>query len=247
MSTRIQTSDALVQATGRAAIYSLLALGFSVPDADRLELVATRILPAMAALQLPAGLTNGFTELAQELPGDLETWRIDHTGLFPPITSPDAPSYETAYRGDGIFQQTEILADIAGFYRAHGLRAGGTDRERTDHITVELEFMSVLARKTVSALGAGQAENAEICSDMGALFLQDHLGCWGPSYGRRAGFVSPSRWYRALGPLLTMWLELDMDSQGVTPVEVVDEPRPFEPPDDESCGPCEVPDMGAAP
>jgi TorA maturation chaperone TorD len=166
--------------------------------------------------------------------------------LFPPITSQDAPGYETAYRGDGIFQQAALLADIAGFYRAQGLRAGGTERERLDHITVELEFMAVLARKEVLSLQNGWTESTGICRDMGALFLQDHLGCWAPAFGRRASTVSGSPWYQSLGSLLALWVEEEIAGAGVTPVEVVEEPLPQEPPDDGACGPCPMPEQGSA-
>lgn len=244
MSTRIETSNDLIEAAGRATVYSLLANGFAVPGASRLALLETTLLPATAVLELPASLSHPLGELAGELPANVEAWRDDHIALFPPITSPDAPSYETAYRGDGIFQQTALLADIGGFYRAHGLRAGGSEKERLDHITVELEFMAVLARKAFVSLRSGQVENTEICTDMAALFLQDHLGCWAPAYGRRVSTVSASPWYRGLGRLLTAWLEMEMESEAVTPVEVVEEPLPFEPPDDGSCGPCGVPEGG---
>jgi putative dimethyl sulfoxide reductase chaperone len=245
MSTRIDTSPDLIEAAGRATVYALLATGFAVPGAQRLALLETSLLPATAVLELPVPLGDGLRELATELPSGVDAWRDEHIVLFPPITSPDAPSYETAYRGDGIFQQTALLADIAGFYRAHGLRAGGSEKERLDHITVELEFMAVLARKSFTSLRAGQVENAEICTDMAALFLRDHLGCWAPAYGRRVATVSASRWYRALGRLLTDWVEMDMASESVRPTEVVEEPLPFEPPDDGSCGPCGVPEGGA--
>lgn len=244
MSTRIDTSSDLIEAAGRATVYALLASGFAVPSAHSLALLETSLLPATAVLELSVSLGDALRESAAELPPDVDAWRDDHIVLFPPITSPDAPSYETAYRGDGIFQQTAILADIGGFYRAHGLRAGGSEKERLDHITVELEFMAVLARKTFISLRSSHVENTEICTDMAALFLRDHLGCWATAYGRRVATVSTSPWYRSLGRLLTVWLEADMESESVDPIEMVEEPLPFEPPDDGSCGPCGVPEWG---
>jgi len=247
MRASIQTRGGLVEAAGRATVYSLLATGLALPSAQRLALLDTTLLPAVELLELPGALDSAIRDLGPRLPSDLDTWRDGHMALFPPITSPDAPGYETAYRGDGIFQQTTLLADIAGFYRAHGLRAGGTEKERLDHITVELEFMAILARKAFHALRSGQPNDAEICSDMAALFLQDHLGCWAPAYGRRVSTVSASPWYRSLGALLTQWVESDAEAEGVSPVEVVEEPLPFESPDDGSCGPCGGPGAGSMP
>jgi hypothetical protein len=137
--------------------------------------------------------------------------------LFPPITSSDAPGYETGYRGDGIFQQTALLADIAGFYRAHGLRAGGTERERLDHITVELEFMAVWRGRSSPRSSRRFTTNAEICSEMAALFLQDHLGCWAPAYGRRVATVSTSHWYRSSRRPSRGLGGIELDSEGRAP------------------------------
>jgi TorA maturation chaperone TorD len=246
MRTTVELDYEIIDAAARATVYSLLATGLALPTTDRLSLLGTKLLPGMEALELPDSLHAAMQAVSSRLPVDLEAARDDHMALFPPITSQDAPGYETAYRGDGIFQQAALLADIAGFYRAQGLRAGGTERERLDHITVELEFMAVLARKEVLSLQSGWTENTGICRDMAALFLQDHLGCWAPAFGRRASTVSGSPWYQSLGSLLALWVEEEIAGAGVTPVEVVGEPLPQEPPDDGACGPCPMPEQGSA-
>ncbi len=245
MSMTVELEYEVVEAAGRAIIYSLLATGLALPTSERLSLVGTKLLPGVEALELPASLDVAIRALGSNLPADLQTARDDHMALFPPVASQDVPGYETAYRGDDIFQQVAHLADIAGFYRAHGLRSGGSERERPDHITVELEFMAVVARKEVVALRSGHLDAAHICRDMAALFLQDHLGCWAPAFGRRAAAVTASPWYRSLSELTAEWIEQDTTAAGVTPVEMVEEPLPQEPPDDGTCGPCPVPQRGS--
>ncbi len=240
MSAVLEAQSEVIGATARVAMYSLLAVGLSRPDPGRLELLATRLLPATEMLRLPEPLATVFHRTVRALPTDLDTARHGHISLFPPIASQDAPGYETGYRGDGIFQQTEVMADIAGFYRAHGLRAGGSEMERPDHIVVELDFMAVLARKEALALKGGSAEKASICRDTATAFLGDHLGCWAPAFGLRAAAVASSPWLQGLGELVALWVELDMDDLGVRPVEVVDGPLLQEPPDELTCGPCPV-------
>ncbi|MEX2655584.1 MAG: molecular chaperone TorD family protein [Acidimicrobiia bacterium] len=234
----------VIEAAGRGVVYSLLAAGLGVPSPERWTLLTTRLLPAALVIQFPEPLDDLTAELSVRLPVDLATLRDEHMKLFPPITSSDAPGYETGYRGDGIFQQTALLADIAGFYLAHGLRAGGSERERLDHIVVELEFMAVLMRKAAVALTEGRSEDAAICLDTAALFLRDHLGCWAPAYGRRIEMISDAPWYRSLGVLLAEWVDSEVAATGVAPVEIVEEPLPFDPPDDGDCGPCGVPNAG---
>lgn len=228
----------LVEATGRLTIYSLLANGLAFPTLDRLDTLGSRLIPAATLLELPGALDGFVDPLAANLPKDLDTARVHYMALFPPIASQDAPGYETGYRGDGIFQQSELMADIAGFYRAHGLRAGGPERERVDHVTVELEFLAVVAKKEILAIQRGSEAQEAVCRDTTALFLRDHLGCWGPAFGRRAAAVTSSAWLRNIGQLVARWIEYDMAAFGVEPAEAVEEPLPQDPPDDGSCGPC---------
>lgn len=234
----------LVLATGRLTLYSLLAAGLMFPTETRMGTMRSTLLPAVSQLELGADLDPAVESLAGSLPGSVDAMRVFYMELFPPIASQDAPGYETGYRGEGVFQQSAILADIAGFYRAHGLRAGGSERERLDHISVEMEFMAVVAKKEVLALQAGNEENVAICRETAAGFLGEHLGCWARSFGLRASAVSSSGWYTALGELLTVWVETDLAILGVEPVEVADHPLPQEPPDDDSCGPCPTPGTG---
>jgi TorA maturation chaperone TorD len=246
MTLTTKTENDIIEATGRFSLYSLLATGFMFPTADRLDTLKSTLIPALSQFDLGADLDAAGDLTTGSLPPDVDTFRRQYMELFPPIASQDAPGYETGYRGDGVFQQTAILADIAGFYRAHGLRAGGPERERPDHITVQLEFMAVLAKKEVMALRVGDVDRASICRDTAAKFLTDHLGCWGRSFGLRASSVSSSPWYRALTELLTIWLETDIEILGVQPVEIADTPIPQPPPDDRSCGPCPAPGSGGS-
>ncbi len=245
MSTTVVDERDLVEAGGRATIYSLVAVGFAWPTAEKKKTLESILLPAVGSLDLPTTLDIAVAEVDDAAPDDLEALRSAHMGLFPPVASSDVPCYETAYRGDGIFQQSAMLADIAGFYRAHGLRAGGSERERLDHITVEVEFMALLARKEVSALQQVRFDEVEVCRHTSRSFLKDHLGCWAPAFGRRAASISSHRWYQALGKLLDVWVEADAAAFGVTPVEVADNPLPQEPPDDGGCGPCPLPTAGS--
>ena len=247
MSTAVVDERDLVEAAGRATIYSLVAVGFAWPTAEKKKTLESILLPAADSLDLPTTLDIAVAAVDDAAPDDLEALRSAHMSLFPPVTSSDVPGYETAYRGDGIFQQSAMLADIAGFYRAHGLRAGGSERERLDHITVEVEFMALLARKELSALRVQGPDEVEVCRQTARSFLRDHLGCWAPAFGRRASSISSHRWDPALGELLAVWVEADAAACGVPPVEVADDPLPQEPPDDGGCGPCPLPTAGSVP
>jgi TorA maturation chaperone TorD len=142
--------------------------------------------------------------------------------LFPAVESQDAPSYQTAYSRRDVFHQSQVMADVAGFYHAHGLGVGGSTRDRPDGIGPELEFMGFLAAKQVHAAASDRADMAELCLATQKSFLRDHLGGWGPEYGRRMTAVSDHGFYRALGRFLTEWLETDMDRLNAVPLRIDD-------------------------
>jgi TorA maturation chaperone TorD len=176
--------------------------------------------------------------------GEVDTLQAAYRVLFPAVESQDAPSYQTAYSKRDVFRQGQVMADVAGFYRAHGLNIGGSTKDRPDGIGPELEFLGFLAAKQARALADGNADMADLCLSTQKSFLRDHLGAWGPEYGRRVAAVSHHGFYEALGEFLATWLESDMERLHVVPVEVdaglggdaVPVPDPRVGWDDLSCG-----------
>jgi TorA maturation chaperone TorD len=160
--------------------------------------------------------------------------------VFTHIEPEDCPPYESAYGFVDVFRQTDVMADVAGFYRAHGLVVGGTERERPDNVVTELEFMSFMARKEAVALDQLGADEVDECRRTQASFLRDHLGCWGPDFGRRVSLLTDHPLLRASGALLARWIEADLAAFGVEPAERRHEPAPRPLPDDGTCGmPCD--------
>lgn len=238
MTTLLERED-WVEAVGRSLLYDFLVRGFTYPTPDGWRELCNLITPGLAEFRpIDPELAIHFLETVDILAtSDPDEVRRAHGRLFPPIESQDCPAFETAYRGSEVFQQAHIMADVAGFYRAHGLRHGGPEPERPDHITTELTFMQFLTRKEAYAVEHLGDERAEECRSSQALFLQEHLGCWAPGMGRRLAAIAPSPLFGALGLLLVAWLEHEMQSLGVEPVELKAEPIPFPSPTDESCGP----------
>ena len=152
----------------RAKIYRFLAEAFLYPTE-----VWPEDLPLLAEILEEVGL-SGTTPIAA---GDftLEALQAEHRRTF---GTSGSLVYETECGLPNEFQQSQELADLAGFYGAFGLVLGGAVRERPDHIAVELEFMHVLALKEALALERGLAEQAEICVEAERAFLRDHLAGW---------------------------------------------------------------------
>ncbi|GIU99068.1 MAG: hypothetical protein KatS3mg014_0684 [Actinomycetota bacterium] len=129
----------------------------------------------------------------------------------PTCTPATAPLYETDHRAREVWRQTEVLADLGGFYRAFGLAERG---ERGDHVSVELEFLHVLAYKTAWALERGEAEHAERCREAERAFLAEHVLRWLPDVAERLRVVGRGSPYEAVGVLLAAYLQTEAERTG---------------------------------
>jgi len=94
----------------------------------------------------------------------------------------DCPPYELEYRSAEVFQQTQTLADIAGFYRAFGFDTTGPLTERADHAATEWEFLAILSMKESLAR---REEDVDCCVSAQRSFLEDHAAAWMPAFFER--------------------------------------------------------------
>lgn len=204
----------------RSAGYTLLAHVFAYPDGERVAAIQ-----GAAAEFTASGIHSPLAGLASlsatVTPAELEPQYVRLCSLS---SSPDCPTFETAYFSGDAIQQTTRMADIAGFYRAFGVDAtsGGV---RPDDLPVELEFMSFLCDKEAYAaehLGAPRVKQAARAQRM---FLGEHLGRWGAAFGRRvAARATPGSFYQVAGLALAEWIGDECALLGVRPEEVTGEP-----------------------
>jgi DMSO reductase family type II enzyme chaperone len=238
-------------AIGRSIVYAFLSRGLAYPEPAQLGMLRERILPGVVDLELDGPVGEAIEGAIPALQASSDTLRAAHTAIFSLTVSADCPDYETAYLSRDIFQQTQVMADVAGFYRAHGLEVGAQRIQRPDHITTELEYMGFLARKEAYAIEHLGPEQQEMAREAQQLFLRDHLACWAPSLGRRiaARDDNPYSPYGRLGSALAAWVEADTEWLGVTPARTVDGPTLEWPePDDGTCGAeAECPAMAQVP
>ncbi len=222
-------AEARETALARSVLYGFLSRALGHPSGLSVAALHEIYAPALAGLRCAAAPVNAAVRAARAaLPRDVAATQATYVRLFTHVVSPDCPTFETAFGRRDVFQQAQTLADIAGFYRAHGTAWGGSERERPDHISVELEFMALLARKEVLARERNLEDAAEECARSQAHFLRDHLGCWAPGLGRRiTRLAAADPFYAAAGRLLTAWVEADMAERAIQPAQVLDEPGPL--------------------
>lgn len=193
---------AIEAALARSALFEALALGFSPPS----EAAGERLTGAGGAAGLAdAAEAAGYPDLdglVRELAARdarRETLEATYGRLFGHTARGEAPPYETEYGAGDTFRQPQELADVAGFYRAFGLRMSPSAAERPDHAACECEFASFLARREALAIESGDDDGHEIVVRAERLFLRDHLARFLPAMAGRLQRADRHGFYGALG------------------------------------------------
>ncbi|MFQ5803667.1 MAG: molecular chaperone [Candidatus Methylomirabilales bacterium] len=246
---------AVREALARSCLYRLISRLFLYPEEGTIPgLNWDEGEEALTFLGNRVGLEGAFESLRGSLENSADI-QSEHVRVFSHTLGEDCPPYETQY-GDGnegqaqIFQQTQELGDIAGFYRAFGLEVSDQAKDRFDHISIELEFMAFLAYKEAYALVSDggekekkeKVEKVEICRDAQKKFLSDHLGRWVPLFTRRLEVQAKEGFYQRLALVTERFLAFETEAYGLRPLEVKEvTPNPFEP--DGSCYSCESKDL----
>ncbi|MCL6553820.1 MAG: molecular chaperone TorD family protein, partial [Firmicutes bacterium] len=179
----VEQSEAVEHALRRSLVYRFLSAAMRPPgeglaDADAAQWQAVvqaagGVSPEAAAALEAAG--RACADMGEE------TLSVAYHRLFGHRVGGDCPVYEAQYLPGGIFPQAQCLADVAGFYRAFGLEVGEEVRERPDHISLELEFMHVLAYREAYARRHHGPDEVGLLADAQRAFLRDHLGRWVPA------------------------------------------------------------------
>jgi len=173
----------------------------------------------------------------------------EYAAVFGPGLVSDCVPYETEYcPSRDVTYRSQQMADVAGFYRAFGLKRSESAKERVDHVSLEAEFMSVLISREMHAMteGLGQ-EKIQVCREAQQTFFRDHLGWWLPAFGVTLERQSRSRFYAVFGNFLCGFTPAERAVLDLGPFEEF--VRPLQNAstagvDDACCQQCLVPLMG---
>ncbi len=225
--------------TARCNIYGFLALGFGYPNASLLCQL-NELLPRLEASLDALGGRESLA-VAGAIGSVLEALTADdlqasYVRCFGHTISKECPPYETEYGQAHIFEKSQSLADIAGFYRAFGLELAPDLNDRLDHVSVELEFMQFLCLKEAYAVAREHPqEKLALCRGAQAKFLGEHLGCWAFGFVRKLEEKAGDSVYGLMGEMLALFLAAEMRTLGLEPGEMSG-PLSQEPFDDEPAG-----------
>jgi TorA maturation chaperone TorD len=152
---------------------------------------------------------NSFKEYFIENRHRIEEIKSEYLSIFD-VGRKISP-YETEYMTEKLSRKPFELADIAGFYTAFGLNVTEEmrNKEALDHISIELEFMAILAWKEQCALENGQEENVAIVKDAKLKFFQEHLAKWGFFFCRQIYGLGGDGFFIRLARLLELVMILE--------------------------------------
>lgn len=232
----------------RSKLYRLLAQAFQYPRKQLLDFFSSSDFEDLVSSYVGEEDSRNIQQsihllrevVLKQTPEDtLKELESEYNRLFAHLGSAACPPYETEYGYDNIFQKTQAMADIAGFYRAYNLEVSDDKSERVDFLPTELEFMAYLTVKEAYALEHHEQEHLEICLDTQRKFIQDHFGRWVPLFSKILTKVDAGRFYLQCGEVLDEVLQSEITYLGVQP-KVVTAPynSPKAPLEPFGCGSC---------
>jgi putative dimethyl sulfoxide reductase chaperone len=180
----------------RSFVHQYLARAFDYPDSDTWGWLSSGHTQEWLAASVGAleSQPTGALHTAQEalaragLSTALDSVHADYVLAIGHAARGSCPINEIEYgdiKADPLFQPHR-LADLGAFYRAFGMEPAADSGERHDHLSVELEFMSVLTAQEAGLLGAAVGSEAvAVCRDAQRKFLREHVGRWTPAFIRR--------------------------------------------------------------
>ena len=212
----------------RTFLYRFLAKAFEDPEPEGWAwLTAGEITSALrsAVMTLSQDSKSQLAQLHEEFaryltPDTYDDFASTHLACFGHTVRGDCPMNEIEYgdiKADPLFQPHR-LSDLGAFFAAFGLELTPDASERIDHISIELEFMSVLAAKEAHALEHQfDDDNVGVLHDAQKKFLREHLGRWSPAFARRLARMAASTALGALAQMLGEFIKLECARRNVPP------------------------------
>jgi TorA maturation chaperone TorD len=209
-------ADFLAQTRGRMEAYSTFARLFRQEVSSEL---LQRLRVAREGSGDPEGGGIGQIMLDRYLSATdpLEDTQViaelasDYANLFLNAGSLPAHPYESVYTSPDRLLMREEWDKVREMYAAAGLKRSPECREPEDHIALEMEFMRHLCFRTAAAIEEGRVEMVGAHLRSQREFLGNHLLRWAPRFCRDLVRNASTGFYRALGHLVSDFLELEAD------------------------------------
>jgi TorA maturation chaperone TorD len=237
----IKDSPAVERALSRSKIYLLVSWSLLYPeDEEFLDYVQCGefVEDGRAALDALETVLDGmggeranqklgllrkqFDHIEKVVASECVNWQLadlqaEHRRVFSNVITLDCPPYETLFGNDHVFAQSQVMGDIAGFYRAFGVELSKDIHERLDHLSVEFEFMHFLAYKESYSRCHDGADKTQIVLDAQKKFVKNHVGRWVPLFCRMLVKKASSGLYKHMADLMAEWMDFEVAFLSVVP------------------------------
>ena len=147
----------------------------------------------------------------------------EYVRVFGHAVSQECPPYEMQYGTEGGIQsQTDVLIQLGGFYETFGFEfPKSRGRERVDHITVELAFMSYCCFREAYGISNGHDEKKiAIVRASTKKFVRNHIGRWSPLFALFTARKAERMLYKDLVDLLSLFVKNECALLDVKPIKV---------------------------
>ncbi|MDE3096522.1 MAG: molecular chaperone TorD family protein [Chloroflexota bacterium] len=192
----------------RSEVYAALADAIEFPSVEFHADVSTGAFAAgIEALvgALPYALAQPPDYAALVDDGGYVDFQAEYIRLFDVGTvRPPCPLYGGEWTG----ARKQAMEETLRFYRFFGMKVDEAARELPDHITVELEFLQVMA--FTEGLARARGGDAAPLLRAERDFLARHPGRWWPQLTRKLASCTPSPFYAALASLIDSVLAADL-------------------------------------
>jgi TorA maturation chaperone TorD len=211
----------------RGRVYDILSLAFSYPWNRKFFRPKSLLEPMDIVLMDEedwAGLrslVDGFSNYLPKM--TIKQVQKDYVRVFGHAVSMECPPYEMQYGTEGGIQsQTDVLIQLGGFYETFGFEEPrNRSKERVDHISIELAFMSYMCFRTAFAIQNGHDEKKVgiLISGM-KKFIRNHVGRWLPLFCIFASRKAERGLFKDIVDILSLQVKNEVTLLDVKPIKV---------------------------
>ena len=148
----------------------------------------------------------------------------EYIRVFGHAVSQECPPYEMQYGTEGgVNSQTDVLVQVGGFYDTFGFQMPekGPTRDRIDHISMEMQFMSFCCYREAYGIEHGHEERQIAVIRSGQKkFIRNHLGRWVPLFTLFAARKAEKGIYKDLSEVLSIFIKNEISLLDVEPIKV---------------------------
>lgn len=207
----------------RSILYTFISSLYSDPSSERFRLLFEEsfrraVATACEALDGIRGeegdsLKNLAETILDHLSGHERSVGDEYVATFGHTLSKPTAPYELEHlKNEDVFYRNQRLADLGGFYMAFGLVID--KRERSDHISVEAEFLAHLLAKEVFAVEHDLGnDKIEVCRKALRDFFNDHFGGWVTVFVQNVSTLSAGEFYPLICRFSSRFLHIEEDQQ----------------------------------